>query len=117
MKKIYISAPIAMYRKEGKDWKKYFNDKDSHYDDLGFIVFNPVKIGTNLELLHKKLNLIPPNSADYMTECSRILYENFYENPKDGYMLMHPEYSKSVGCKCERGIAEGLGINIIYDEY
>ncbi len=27
MKKIYISAPIAMFRKQGLDWEKYFRKK------------------------------------------------------------------------------------------
>ncbi len=50
-----------------------------------------------------------------MTECSRILYENFYNNPENCYMSMHPRWQHSVGCKCEYGIALGLGIHIIFE--
>jgi len=116
MKKMYISAPIAMFRKQGLNWEKYFNDKEKEYIAKGYVVSSPVWIGKRLEAKHRNNGLNHPTEADYMTECSRVLYEGFYKNPENCYMSMHPMWQQSVGCKCEYGIALGLGINIIFEQ-
>jgi hypothetical protein len=89
--------------------------KESEYQSR-FLVFSPRIIGYQLEEKHRREKKQSPTQAEYMTECARILFENFYQNPENNYISMHPDWEISTGCKCELGIANGLGINVIIEK-
>lgn len=97
--KVYISGPITGV----PDFEKNFQSAEDYLSGLGYEVVNPVKIGKKLEKKNPA-----PSYEDYMkvdiaalTECDAI------------FMLKGS--SLSSGAKCEKHVAESLGLKIMYD--
>lgn len=97
--KVYISGPITGV----SDFEKNFQSAEDYLSSCGYEVINPVKIGKKLE----KKNAAP-SYEDYMKVDIAALIEC------DAIFMLKGS-SLSSGAKCEKHVAESLGLKIMYD--
>lgn len=97
--KVYISGPIT----EVSEFEKNFQSAEDYLSGRGYEVVNPVKVGKELEKKNPA-----PSYNDYMRVDIAALIEC------DAIFMMEGS-SSSSGAKCEKHVAESLGLKIIHD--
>ena len=97
--KVYISGPITGV----PDYEKNFQSAEYYLSGLGYEVVNPVKIGKKLERKNPA-----PAYEDYMRTDIAALIEC------DAIFMLEGS-SFSSGAKCEKHVAESMGLKIMHD--
>lgn len=97
--KVYISGPITGV----PDYEKNFQSAADFLSSCGYEAINPVKIGKKLEKKNPA-----PSYEDYMRLDIAALIEC------DAIFLLEGS-SFSSGAKCEKLVAESLGLKIMHD--
>ncbi len=97
---VYISGPMSSLPEE--EYRRNFNNAERFYQNLDYIVVNPVRIG-----------------EDYLKKNPKASYDELLENDlvylrKCTHIALLEGYEHSNGCKVELQEAKDMGLQVIY---